>query len=285
MDVLLGRSDAVQMREAGETLLDTQQSTDERLVAGELLEDFVLSLDNAKDLGPLGLWKPLLEGLIDSSVPEIQAAIAGILGTAVQNNDKAQEQLLAAGGLAPLLSLVGSTTTTNSVRSKVLYAIASLIRHCPMALKEFLDGTGFTSLATVLSSSNANQSFSKKTVFLIQQLLLASLDTEFEGDIKENKPRLLSALSDSGFPSILAGFLSSASACDSTSMDEDWVEKLCDCLMAWNQAQPGFIGSLGRRTSLSASLGKLSRSNGLSETLKGTQIGTLLELLSHTPSE
>lgn len=285
MDVLLGRSDAVQMREAAETLLDAQQSLDERLTAGELLEDLVLSLDNAKDLGPLGLWKPLLQGLVTDSAPEIQTAIAGILGTAVQNNDKAQEQLVAADGLAPLLNMVGSTTATNSVRSKVLYAISSLIRHCPVALKGFLDGNGFTSLSKILSS-NTNKTFSKKTVFLIQQLLLASLDTEFEGDIKENKPRLLSALNDAGFPSILAGFLSTASACDSTAMDEDWVEKLCDCLLAWNQVQPGFIGSLGRRTALRASMDRLADGkSGLSSMLRSTQITGLLELLSHSPSE
>ncbi|PGG95304.1 hypothetical protein AJ79_10132, partial [Helicocarpus griseus UAMH5409] len=99
-------SDAELMKNAMVAIRSPQTSLEDKLTAFDNLEQLVENLDNANNLGVLGLWEPLVEELgREESGRRMMAAWC--VGTAVQNNDGAQGMLLskAPTALATLLNL------------------------------------------------------------------------------------------------------------------------------------------------------------------------------------
>ncbi|KGQ04341.1 Hsp70 nucleotide exchange factor FES1 [Beauveria bassiana D1-5] len=97
-----------------------------KLIAFDNLEQLIESLDNANNMANLGLWTPLLAQLAHDE-PQIRTMAAWCVGTAVQNNEKTQERLLAAG----LATGEGESATA---RRKAVYALSSAIRNYQPAL-------------------------------------------------------------------------------------------------------------------------------------------------------
>ena len=60
---------------------------------------------------------------LSSSEPVIRMHVAWVLGTAIQNNEKAQGDFLEAGGLVPVIGLL-ETDADLQVRNKALYCIS-----------------------------------------------------------------------------------------------------------------------------------------------------------------
>ncbi len=54
---------------------------------------------------------------------------AWCIGTAVQNNEKSQERLLAQNGIPPLVKLATEKAEESSVRRKAVYALSSACRN------------------------------------------------------------------------------------------------------------------------------------------------------------
>ncbi|MCJ1363271.1 hsp70 nucleotide exchange factor fes1 [Acarospora aff. strigata] len=107
-----------------------------KLVAFDNLEQLLESIDNANNLEPLGLWAPLLEQL-DSEEPDLRRMAAWCVGTAVQNNEKAQERLLTHNALPKLITLATSDAN-EAVRRKAIYALSSAMRNFQPATDEAL---------------------------------------------------------------------------------------------------------------------------------------------------
>ena len=87
-----GPSEADMMRESMAAIQSADISLDNKLVAFDNLEQLIESLDNANNLEPLGLWAPLV-GLLGHEEGELRRMAAWCVGTAVQNNVKAQERV------------------------------------------------------------------------------------------------------------------------------------------------------------------------------------------------
>ena len=64
-----------------------------KLTAFDNLEQLVETIDNANNLEVLGLWTPLVQQLHNEE-PELRRMAAWCIGTAVQNNLKAQEKVI-----------------------------------------------------------------------------------------------------------------------------------------------------------------------------------------------
>lgn len=97
---LLGNapSDADLMKAAMEVIHDDSATMENKLIAFDNFEQLIENLDNANNMGVLGLWTPLIEVLADNDA-DMRRMAAWCIGTAVQNNEKAQEKV---GCLAPL---------------------------------------------------------------------------------------------------------------------------------------------------------------------------------------
>ena len=75
----------------------------------------------------LGLWAPLTQ-LLKSDEPDLRRYAAWCVGTAVQNNVKAQARLLAVDAI-PVLSHLSTQDDNEPVRRKAIYALSSEIRN------------------------------------------------------------------------------------------------------------------------------------------------------------
>lgn len=107
---------------------DPEVTVEDKLVAFDNFEQLIENLDNANNLEPLELWKPLIE-LLSHEEAEIRKYAAWCIGTAVQNNEKSQKKLLEMGGVEPLVKLAVKEDEDKLVRRKAVYALSSAGRN------------------------------------------------------------------------------------------------------------------------------------------------------------
>jgi hypothetical protein len=88
-----GPSDADLMKASMEALRSDEVDLENKLVAFDNFEQLIESIDNANNLEPLGLWTPLVE-LLRHEEADMRRMAAWCVGTAVQNNEKAQDKVL-----------------------------------------------------------------------------------------------------------------------------------------------------------------------------------------------
>jgi hsp70-interacting protein len=129
-----GPSDADLMREAMTVIQNPDSNLNSKTTAFDNLEQLVESIDNANNLTPLGLWDPLVAQL-SSVEAELRKMAAWCIGTAVQNNVKAQETLLAVNAI-PVLCRLAVEDEDQGVRRKSAYALSSEIRNYQPGMNE-----------------------------------------------------------------------------------------------------------------------------------------------------
>ncbi|EXJ79731.1 hypothetical protein A1O3_08014 [Capronia epimyces CBS 606.96] len=131
-----GPSDADLMREAIAIVQssDPEVTHDAKMIAFDNFEQLIENLDNANNMEPLGLWTPLLSQL-DSPVADLRRMAAWCLGTAVQNNEKAQERLLGLNGIEKLCRMALGDED-KATRRKAVYALSSGVRNYQPAMNE-----------------------------------------------------------------------------------------------------------------------------------------------------
>jgi len=138
-----GPSDADLMKESMAAILssDPEITIDDKIVAFDNFEQLIENLDNANNLEPLALWTPLI-GCLAHEEAEIRKMAAWCMGTAVQNNEKSQERLLAWGGIPPLVKLATGEGENANVRRKAVYALSSATRNFQPAMDVFTEELG-----------------------------------------------------------------------------------------------------------------------------------------------
>ncbi|KKK12751.1 putative Hsp70 nucleotide exchange factor (Fes1) [Aspergillus ochraceoroseus] len=131
-----GPSDADLMKAAMEALHSDEVDLENKMIAFDNFEQLLESIDNANNLEPLGLWTPLVQ-LLQHEEADMRRMAAWCVGTAVQNNEKAQDKLIVFNALPTLVSL-STKDTTPAVRKKAVYAISSGVRNYQPAMDEFV---------------------------------------------------------------------------------------------------------------------------------------------------
>ncbi|CAE6489117.1 unnamed protein product [Rhizoctonia solani] len=174
IDMILGKSDAVVMKEKLAVAQDESREEDERVEALDDFEMLVEQIDNANNLENMKMWEPLME-LIRSPVPGVQRHAIWIAGTAVQNNSAAQSNFLKRDPLPYLLSLVTSNQVSGSTRSKVLYCLSGSLKHNIDAVRRLDELGGWETLKHTLQDPDIT--VRRKTAFLINTLLLQDIPT------------------------------------------------------------------------------------------------------------
>ncbi|CAG7555588.1 unnamed protein product [Fusarium equiseti] len=136
-----GPSDADLMRASMEIITSDnaeEVSLDDKLVAFDNFEQLIENLDNANNIANLSLWTPLLEQLKHDE-REMRKMAAWCVGTAVQNNEKTQERLLAVGGVPMLVDLATKEDEPVDVRRKAVYALSSAVRNYQPSMDLFAE--------------------------------------------------------------------------------------------------------------------------------------------------
>jgi len=170
----MGKSEAQMMREELSAALDTNRTESDRIQALDNFEMLIEQIDNANNITSMKMWEPLL-GLLTGSeeshatTPAIQVATLWIVGTAVQNNDKAQMTVLQFGFLKPIIHLLVHGAD-GQVRSKALYALSGILKHNAKAVLSFIELNGWSALCGALLDPDV--SLRRKSAFLVNSLLL-----------------------------------------------------------------------------------------------------------------
>ena len=135
--LLGGPSDADRMRDAmaAITAPASQIDMENRMIAWDNFEQLIENLDNANNIEPLHLWTPLIQQL-SADEAESRMMAAWCCSTAVQNNAKSQERLLAMGGIPLLARLAVSGDERRDVRRKAINALSSVVRNYQPGLEE-----------------------------------------------------------------------------------------------------------------------------------------------------
>lgn len=128
-ELLGGPSDADRMRMAMTAILapTSEVGLEDKLTAWDNFEQLIEQIDNANNMESLGLWQPLLSQL-ENEEAEMRSMAAWCMNTAVQNNVKCQERLLALGGVEKLVGIVMEDSDAG-VRKKAAGAISSEVRN------------------------------------------------------------------------------------------------------------------------------------------------------------
>ncbi|CEH19267.1 Armadillo/beta-catenin-like repeat-containing protein [Ceraceosorus bombacis] len=200
LDALMGgKSEAQMMKEELAVACNEQRSTQDRCIALDNFEMLIESIDNANNIKNMGMWPPLLS-LLASKVPAILSGALWVVGTAIQNNDKAQMALLSHKPLQAILDSLrwadvdaskgasgsaASTSEAEAIRSKAAYALSALLKHNPPAVVAFDELDGWQALRGALEDPSI--AIRRKVVFLINTLLLqAQQDQVADGtDVEE----------------------------------------------------------------------------------------------------
>lgn len=138
-----GPSDAELMKASMSVIVDPEVSLENKLTAFDNFEQLIEGIDNANNMKNLGLWAPLIETL-ESPEIQLRRMACWCIGTAVQNNEKAQETALEVGAMTRLARLAtgrradgeagkeedsASGDDEKNLRRKACYAISSAIRN------------------------------------------------------------------------------------------------------------------------------------------------------------
>ena len=129
-----GPSDADLMKEAMSVIVNAEATHESKMIAFDNFEQLVENIDNANNMEPLGMWTPLI-AQFDNSDADMRRMAAWCVGTAVQNNVKAQERCLAVNGVAKLCKLA-TKDEDKAVRRKAVYGLSSSIRNYQPAMNE-----------------------------------------------------------------------------------------------------------------------------------------------------
>ena len=125
--LLGGPSDADLMKESMAAIQSPQVPLADKLIAFDNFEQLIENLDNANNMDVLKLWTPLVQ-LLKNDEAELRRYAAWCVGTAVQNNVKAQAKLLALDAISVLTHL-SIEDSSAPVRRKAIYALSSEIRN------------------------------------------------------------------------------------------------------------------------------------------------------------
>ena len=166
-DAIMGKSEAQMMREELSVATSTHLPLNDRLTALDNFEMLIEQIDNSNNITSMNMWSSIIQ-LLSAPEPEIQTAAAWIVGTAVQNNDKAQMAVLEYGTVQALVDLLQSPV--EEVRAKAMYALSGVLKHNPKAMSAFHVMDGWKVLRAALRDPCIG--VRRKSAFLCNALLV-----------------------------------------------------------------------------------------------------------------
>jgi hypothetical protein len=178
VELVLGKSDAKRMQESAKVAYSSG-SCEERWNALDELEFLLESMDNANDLKPLGLWPVLVKGLDTDNIKPLSSRegetlrqkTASIIGTALQNNEKAQNEFISSDGIKILLgALVVSSNSAGEI-CKLIYALSAAIQHQQLAWKEFVSNNGVSIMLELLQNSASSDAVAMRALSFIRRTI------------------------------------------------------------------------------------------------------------------
>ncbi|TKS71994.1 Nucleotide exchange factor SIL1 [Collichthys lucidus] len=230
---LLVETDVQIMRRLLDQLNSSNSTTEQKLSILLELEYLVHQVDNAQTLCSMGGLQNILQGL-NSSDFRIQERCAFVLGSALSSNPVVQVKAAESGALQTLLTML-ATTQPLQVKKKVLFAVASLLRHFPYAQRHFLSHGGLQVLSELFRADRGGVLRTRIVTMLYDMIsekelisqagLDPALDASHEERVRQySKVSLQEELLEKGWCSLVPQLLEST--------EHDYREKALQALLA-----------------------------------------------------
>ncbi|KAF7299291.1 Fes1 domain-containing protein [Mycena indigotica] len=190
IDHILGKSDAVLMKEDMAAAVDETKDEEERIAALDHLEMLIEQIDNANNLEKLKLWTPLQQLITSAPSNALRMQALWVAGTALQNNPAAQDAYLELDPLPSLTQfLLPSSASTAQTRSKAVYTLSGLLKHNAPAVVGLSrnDVQGWERLREALQDPDLG--VRRKALFLISTLLIPNSLVNSSGTSSGVRPR------------------------------------------------------------------------------------------------
>ncbi|KAK9963223.1 hypothetical protein ABG768_006425 [Culter alburnus] len=278
---MLVETDVQVMRKLLNQFNNTNSTTDEKVRALFELEYLVHQVDNAQNLVSMGGMQLVINALNNTDI-RLQESAAFVLGSAVSSNPSVQVEAVEGGALQKLLTLL-ATQRPMAVKKKVLFAVASLLRHFPFAQSHFLKLGGVQVLSELFQTPGAEVLRVRIITVLYDMIIEKELISQVGMDIIPDSSHqerlrqyaevsLLPMLVEQGWCSLVPELLASP--------EHDWREKALRTLLAM-MAQ--CHAQYKQNPSLTASLSELQKQYQelvLTEQDVGEQDGYFGEILA-----
>lgn len=265
IDAILGKPDAVAMKEALCLASDENADMASRVRSLDDLEMLVENTDNANNLTHLQMYPDLLVLLRDETPDPVRRQTLWVIGTAVENNPKAQSEVIKYDPIPRILNLLipekkSGNDPAIQTRAKAIFALSTILIQNAAAVMRLGEVDGWEILKKALTDDNPT--IRNRTAFLVHTLLEPSyVPSQFAvrgldrhpahrtpysippvavpplpiglASTSTSVPTLL-ALKKYGIIRLLVDFLANMHP-DTTSVDSDFAEKAARALVTFVQ--------------------------------------------------
>ncbi|RLV96689.1 Hsp70 nucleotide exchange factor FES1 [Spathaspora sp. JA1] len=187
LEQLFGGPDEPTLMKQSITIVnDPEVELEQKEIALENFEMLIENLDNANNIGNLKLWPSLIKLLNDDVEERLRFLACSIIGTAVQNNPKSQEDFISSeGGLGKLIHIV-EHDASKEIQLKALYAISSVLRNFQPGYVQFVENQGWD----ILKGGDNKRTI--RILSVVSSILSNGIDVEIHQHIKQQQlPSLL----------------------------------------------------------------------------------------------
>lgn len=179
---ILGKDDAVHIKEQMAVFLDESLDQSDREVAFENLEMLLESIDNAKDMKPLGQWDLLcpiilqrpVSGLAQQQPAWFVSRILSVMALCAQNNPIVQSHLGERGLVEQAVEILKIAELFDVViLRKTVLLISALVQHHRVNYDRFQAARGFSALEDLLNSRNGDldENLQLRIAFFVRSLM------------------------------------------------------------------------------------------------------------------
>lgn len=135
------------------------------------IEEYMADLNFAVNITKLGTLEPVVK-LATHKTPSVRAAALWVLGTSMQDVDDVKTQVIAGGGVPPIVS--GLSDSHHAVRAKACMATSALLKHGGHGVqKAFVDAGGVAPL--LATTGDSTPTVRRRSQFLLQHAHSAGL--------------------------------------------------------------------------------------------------------------
>lgn len=185
---MAGPDEPTLMVEAMRVITNPEAELEAKEIAFDNFEMLSENLDNANNIENLKLWEPLVEQL-KAEEELLQRYAASVIGTATQNNQKTQEDLLKyQHSMDYLLNILNDQQAGEPLKMKCLYALSNFIRHNEKGYTLFKEKNGWHVIDKVVSGKQLSAKFNLRLSSLMTSIMSTGPSDEKKTHIEKLFP-------------------------------------------------------------------------------------------------
>ncbi|ABN67034.1 predicted protein [Scheffersomyces stipitis CBS 6054] len=179
-----GPDEPTLMKQAIAVIQNPEATLEDKEIAFDNFEMLIENLDNANNIENMKLWPAIVNQLEDGVPATLRVYAASVIGTAVQNNPKAQEDFNKTSGPEKLIKIASDEKTPKDLLLKTLYALSSAMRNFKPAYANFVENNGWNIIS--LSKENDHK-IQLRQLSAVSSILSTGLDEDKQENIQNAK--------------------------------------------------------------------------------------------------